>query len=106
MSHPERKRRCRTCGNSWFQSVGERTQCPYTLMHERALQARGLPLANSHPAAVKLRTIAVKFTNHTPARYDPEDKVGRRLNTRLLAAARAYARVASHAEALLKSTDP
>lgn len=100
------KRRCRTCGNSYYAPYGERSRCPYTLMDERALRARGKPLANNHPTAIKLRTLAREWTLHKAAEYgDPEDKAGERLNRKLLAAARAYGRAADHAEALLRQAD-
>lgn len=98
------KRRCRTCGNSWYAPTGERSRCPYTLMHERSLRAKGSPPANTHPTAVKLRGLAVEFAKYKAAEYcDACDKAGQRLNRKLLAAARAYARAADHAEALLES---
>lgn len=104
MSCPERRRRCRTCGNSWFQPFGERTQCPYTLMHERALRGKGLPPANTSRAAIKLRTLAIKFAAQT-APGDSSDRAGHRLNLKLLEAAREYGRVAAHVEAFLKEND-
>jgi hypothetical protein len=100
-----KKRRCRTCGNTWHAPEGDRSRCPYTLMHERALRGLGKPLANDHPTAVKLRSLAMKFTKHKPEPGDPFDKKGQRLNRELLEAARLYGRVAAHAEALLKEAE-
>lgn len=86
--------------------MGDRSPCPYTLMHERALRGQGQPTANTSHAAVKLRTLAVAFTKHKAAEYgDSNDRVGQRFNRNLLAAARAYARVADHVEAFLKMSE-
>lgn len=93
-------RRCRVCGNRWEAEPGQRYPCPYTYMHEKALRGLGRPPANDSQAAVKLRTLAVKFTKHEVTEHT--DRQGQKNNAALLAAARAYARVADHAEALLK----